>query len=72
MAQMAALERIGKVEDIADIVAFLAGDDARWISGQVIHVNGGYIYFPFLKWKVFFRFRLITLSRWKRDCGELH
>jgi 3-oxoacyl-[acyl-carrier protein] reductase len=43
MAQMAAFNRIGKVEDIADVVAFLASDDARWITGQVIHVNGGYI-----------------------------
>lgn len=43
MAQMAALGRIGKVEDIADVVAFLASDDARWITGQTIHVNGGYI-----------------------------
>jgi 3-oxoacyl-[acyl-carrier protein] reductase len=43
MAQMAAFSRIGKVEDIADVVAFLASDDARWITGQIIHVNGGYI-----------------------------
>jgi 3-oxoacyl-[acyl-carrier protein] reductase len=43
MAQMAAFNRIGEVEDIADVVAFLASDDARWITGQVIHVNGGYI-----------------------------
>ena len=42
MAQMAALGRIGNVEDIADAVAFLASDDARWITGQTIHVNGGY------------------------------
>ena len=43
MAQMAAFNRLGKAEDIADVVAFLAGDDARWITGQMIHVNGGYI-----------------------------
>ena len=43
MAQMAALGRIGNVEDIADAVAFLASDDARWITGQTIHVNGGYV-----------------------------
>ena len=43
MAQMAALGRIGQVEDIADAVAFLASDDARWITGQCIHVNGGFV-----------------------------
>ena len=43
MAQMAALGRIGNVEDIADVVVFLASDEARWITGQTIHVNGGYI-----------------------------
>jgi 3-oxoacyl-[acyl-carrier protein] reductase len=43
MAQTAALGRIGQVQDIADTVAFLASDDARWITGQSIHVNGGFI-----------------------------
>jgi 3-oxoacyl-[acyl-carrier protein] reductase len=41
LAQMAALGRIGCVDDIAGVVAFLAGEEARWISGQSIHVNGG-------------------------------
>jgi 3-oxoacyl-[acyl-carrier protein] reductase len=39
---MAALGRLGQVQDIADAVAFLASDDARWITGQSIHVNGGF------------------------------
>jgi 3-oxoacyl-[acyl-carrier protein] reductase len=43
MAQVAAFSRIGQAEDIADVVAFLASDDARWITGQTIHVNGGYV-----------------------------
>jgi 3-oxoacyl-[acyl-carrier protein] reductase len=43
IAQMTALGRIGHVRDIADVVAFLASNDARWISGQTLHVNGGYI-----------------------------
>lgn len=43
MAQMAALGRLGKPEDIADVVAFLASDDARWITGQNIRANGGTI-----------------------------
>lgn len=40
-AQMAALGRLGTVQDIADAVAFLASEDARWITGQNIRVNGG-------------------------------
>ena len=36
-----ALGRLGQPEDIADVVAFLASDDARWITGETIHVNGG-------------------------------
>ncbi|MEG4217362.1 SDR family oxidoreductase [Microcoleus sp. Pol14C6] len=39
--QMAALGRLGKVEDIADVTAFLCSEEARWITGQNIRVNGG-------------------------------
>ncbi len=35
------LGRIGQPEDVAEAVAFLASDVAGYISGQVIHVNGG-------------------------------
>jgi 3-oxoacyl-[acyl-carrier protein] reductase len=35
------LNRIGKAEDIGDAVAFLAGPEAAYITGQVIRVNGG-------------------------------
>jgi 3-oxoacyl-[acyl-carrier protein] reductase len=38
---MQALKRIGKPEDIADVVAFLASDSARWITGASIPVDGG-------------------------------
>lgn len=34
-------KRFGHVDDIAGAVAFLASDDARYITGQTIHVNGG-------------------------------
>jgi len=39
--QMTALGRLGKVEDIADVTAFLCSEQARWITGQNIRVNGG-------------------------------
>jgi 3-oxoacyl-[acyl-carrier protein] reductase len=42
-AQMAALGRLGLPEDIADVVAFLASDQARWITGQNLRANGGLI-----------------------------
>ena len=38
---MQALKRIGKPQDVADVVAFLASDKARWITGASIPVDGG-------------------------------
>ena len=38
---MQALRRIGKPEDVGDVVAFLASDRARWITGASIPVDGG-------------------------------
>lgn len=35
------LRRIGQPSDIADVVAFLASPDARWITGQVLMATGG-------------------------------
>jgi len=35
------LRRMGQAEDIADAVAFLASDSAKYITGETIHVNGG-------------------------------
>ncbi|KNE27937.1 glucose 1-dehydrogenase [Achromobacter spanius] len=35
------LGRVGKVEDIASIVAFLASDEAGWVTGEVILGSGG-------------------------------
>lgn len=40
-ASIAALGRVGQPEDVADIVAFLASDDARWVTGRVIDATGG-------------------------------
>ena len=38
---MQALKRIAQPDDIAPVVRFLASDDARWVTGQSIHVDGG-------------------------------
>jgi len=35
------LKRIGTPRDVAEVVRFLAGDSAAYITGQVFHVNGG-------------------------------
>jgi 3-oxoacyl-[acyl-carrier protein] reductase len=38
---MQALQRVAQPDDIAGVVAFLASDDARWITGDTIRVDGG-------------------------------
>ncbi|MDK1386188.1 SDR family oxidoreductase [Sinorhizobium sp. 8-89] len=40
-AKMPPLERLGQPDDIANVVAFLAGPDAGWVNGQVLRANGG-------------------------------
>ncbi|MEZ2333340.1 SDR family oxidoreductase [Mesorhizobium sp. RCC_202] len=37
------LGRLGQPDDIAGLVAFLAGPDSQWVNGQVIRANGGAI-----------------------------
>lgn len=39
--EIQALKRIGKPDDVADVIAFLASDKARWITGVSIPVDGG-------------------------------
>jgi 3-oxoacyl-[acyl-carrier protein] reductase len=36
-----ALKRLAQPDDIGGVVAFLASEDGRWISGHTIHVDGG-------------------------------
>jgi NAD(P)-dependent dehydrogenase (short-subunit alcohol dehydrogenase family) len=38
---MQAIPRVARPEDIASVVAFLASDDARWITGDTVRVDGG-------------------------------
>ncbi|MFE0753945.1 SDR family oxidoreductase [Inquilinus sp. NPDC058860] len=43
LAKAAPLERLGTPEDIAGVVAFLAGPDGGWVNGQVLRANGGLV-----------------------------
>jgi 3-oxoacyl-[acyl-carrier protein] reductase len=41
VAEQTPLRRVGQPEEIASVVAFLASDDASYVSGQTLYVNGG-------------------------------
>jgi 3-oxoacyl-[acyl-carrier protein] reductase len=41
VAEVTPLRRVGRPEDVASVVAFLASDDAAYVSGQTIEINGG-------------------------------
>lgn len=41
LAARSVFGRIGRPSDVADVVAFLASDDSRWITGQYLDVSGG-------------------------------
>ncbi len=34
--------RIGRPEDAANLICFLASDEGKWINGQIIHSEGGF------------------------------
>jgi NAD(P)-dependent dehydrogenase (short-subunit alcohol dehydrogenase family) len=40
-AAMSAFNRVGQPADVADVVAFVASDDARWVTGQYLDATGG-------------------------------
>jgi 3-oxoacyl-[acyl-carrier protein] reductase len=42
IASRTPLRRTGKPEDIADVVVFLASEQARWVTGQLLYVGGGW------------------------------
>jgi 3-oxoacyl-[acyl-carrier protein] reductase len=44
LAKLSPLERLGKPDDIARVVSFLAGPEGGWINSQVMRVNGGFAY----------------------------
>jgi 3-oxoacyl-[acyl-carrier protein] reductase len=41
LVAMTPLGRLGTPDDIADVVAFLASDDARWVTGEILGATGG-------------------------------
>jgi 3-oxoacyl-[acyl-carrier protein] reductase len=43
LAKSAPLERLGTPDDIASVVAFLAGPDGAWVNAQTLRVNGGIV-----------------------------
>ncbi|GLY89346.1 SDR family oxidoreductase [Actinoallomurus iriomotensis] len=42
-AALTALRRLGRPDDIADVVSFLAGPDSHWITGQNLRAGGGFL-----------------------------
>jgi NAD(P)-dependent dehydrogenase (short-subunit alcohol dehydrogenase family) len=41
LARAVPMGRMAQPGEIADVIVFLASDDARYITGQVVNVNGG-------------------------------
>jgi len=41
LLQQVPLKRVGAAREVAEVVRFLAGDGAAYVTGQTIHVNGG-------------------------------
>jgi 3-oxoacyl-[acyl-carrier protein] reductase len=46
IAKRTPLGRVGRPADIADVVAFLASEGARWLTGQLLYVGGGWKWHP--------------------------
>ena len=42
IAESTPLGRVGQPEDVADVTVFLCSEQARWITGQLLYVGGGY------------------------------
>ena len=43
VSSMSAMNRIAKVKEVVDVISFLASEEASWVTGQNIKVNGGAI-----------------------------
>jgi 3-oxoacyl-[acyl-carrier protein] reductase len=42
IARKTPLGRVGRPEDIADVIVFLASDEARWLTAQLLYAGGGW------------------------------
>jgi len=42
-AEFSPLNRVGNPAEIAEVVSFLAGPGASWVTGQVVRANGGWV-----------------------------
>jgi len=42
--QTSAAARLGQVDDIAQVVAWLAIEGSRWVNGQTLNANGGLVF----------------------------
>ncbi|MEM9139344.1 MAG: SDR family oxidoreductase, partial [Pseudomonadota bacterium] len=42
-ARLSTEQRLGAIDDIVPIVAFLASPDSQWVNGQTVWINGGYL-----------------------------
>jgi NAD(P)-dependent dehydrogenase (short-subunit alcohol dehydrogenase family) len=40
-AQRHPLKKVGKSEDLANLVSFLLNDSSSWMTGQILHLDGG-------------------------------
>jgi 3-oxoacyl-[acyl-carrier protein] reductase len=43
LAALPPLERLGRPDDVAGVVSFLVGPGGRWVNGQVVYANGGFV-----------------------------
>jgi 3-oxoacyl-[acyl-carrier protein] reductase len=43
LAALPPLGRLGRPEDVAGVVSFLTGPTGRWVNGQVVYANGGFV-----------------------------